>query len=180
MKKSLFITSLTVLFSMVITAQTHRVEGKIIKDFGETFTVNNPEIKTDISADLKVIMDVSKSSEDKSVINKYIVTAARFLNMHASAGMKKDQLIAAITIHGNAWQDVLKNDAYKTKFGVDNPNLKLIEQLNAAGVDIIICGQTAAFRKMDRKDVTSEVKFALSAMTALLQYQNNGYKFLKF
>ena len=77
-------------------------------------------------------------------------------------------------------QDVLKNDAYKTKFGVDNPNLKLIEQLNAAGVDIIICGQTAAFRKMDRKDVTSEVKFALSAMTALLQYQNNGYKFLKF
>jgi len=180
MKKSFFLICTCITFSTLITAQNSRVEGKIIKDFGETFAVNNPEIKTDVSADLKVILDVSKSSEDKGVINKYIVTAARFLNMHANAGFKKNQMRAAITIHGGAWQDVLKNDVYKAKFGVDNPNLELIKQLNTAGVDVIICGQTAAFRKMNRKDVTSEVKFALSAMTALLQYQNNGYKFLKF
>lgn len=180
MNKSFFLICICITFSTLITAQNNRVEGKIIKDFGETFAVNNPEIKTDFSADLKVILDVSKSSEDKGVINKYIVTVARFLNMHANAGFKKNQLRAAITIHGSAWQDVLKNDVYKAKFGVDNPNLELIEQLSAAGVDVIICGQTAAFRKMERKDVTTKVKFALSAMTALLQYQNNGYNYLKF
>jgi intracellular sulfur oxidation DsrE/DsrF family protein len=179
MKKSLFLTYICLIFSILTTAQNKRVKGKIIKDFGETFVVNNPDIKTDTTVDLKVILDVSKSSEDKSVINKYIVTAARFLNMHANEGMKPEQLKAAITIHGSAWQDVLKNDIYKAKFGVDNPNLKLIKQLNAAGVDVIICGQTAAVRKMGRDDVTSEVKFALSAMTALLQYQNIGFKILR-
>ena len=180
MNKSFFLISICITFSTLITAQNNRVDGKIIKDFGETFVVSNPEIKTDVSANLKIILDVSKSSEDKSVINKYIVTAARFLNMHADEGMKKEQLKVAITIHGGAWQDVLNNDIYKEKYGVDNPNLKLIEQLNSAGVDIIICGQTAAYRKMDRKDVTPDVKFALSAITALLQYQSNGYTYLKF
>ena len=180
MNKSFFFICFCLISSFTITAQTNRVEGKIIKDFGETFAVNNPEIKTDTSSEFKIIMDVSKSSEDKSVINKYIVTAARFLNMHADEGMKKEQLKVAITIHGSAWQDVLNNNVYKEKYGVDNPNLKLLEQLDSAGVDIIVCGQTAAFRKMDRKDVSPDVKFALSAMTALLQYQNKGYKFIKF
>jgi len=157
-----------------------RTPGKIIKDYGTTFPVTNPDIKTDTTAELKVIFDVSQSSEDKSKANKYIVTAARFLNMHANEGMKLEQLKVALTIHGRAWQDILTNDAYKKEFGVDNPNLKLINQLNEAGVDIILCGQTAAFRDVDRKDVNPSVKLALSAMTALLQYQNNGYRFIKF
>ena len=69
---------------------------------------------------------------------------------------------------------------YKEKYGVSNPNLKLINQLTDAGVAVIICGQTAAYRNMDRKDVNPNVKFALSAMTALLQFQNDGYRFIKF
>ena len=158
----------------------NRTEGKIIKDFGETFNVENPEIKTDTSAEFKVIFDVAQSSEDKSKPNKYIVTAARFLNMHANEGMSLDQLKVAMTIHGGAWQDVLNNTAYKEKYGVDNPNFKLINQLTEAGVDIIICGQTAAYRGITKDNANPNVKFALSAMTALLQYQNQGYRFIKF
>ncbi len=163
-----------------IQSQENRIEGEIIKDFGQTFPVSNPEVTTDTGATLKVIFDVAKSSEDKSLPNKNIVTAARFLNMHANQGMSLDQLKVAITIHGSAWQDVLNNATYKEKFGVDNPNLKLINQLNAAGVDVIICGQTAAYRNMPRENVNKNVKFALSAMTALLQYQNKGYHLINF
>lgn len=175
-----FILFFSLCFIFQCNAQSNRVEGKIIKDYGQTFPVSNPEIQTDTNASLKVIFDVSQSSEDKSKPNKYIVTAARFLNMHANEGMTIEQLQVAITIHGSAWQDVLDNDSYKEKFGVDNPNFKLINQLTEAGVDVIICGQTASYRNMTRADVNSNVKFALSAMTALLQYQNNGYQFIKF
>ena len=176
-----FILSLTLLSITICTfAQKDRVEGKIIKNFGETFQVNNQDIKTDISAELKVIFDVSQSSEDKSIRNKYIETAARFLNMHANEGMKPEQLKVAMTIHGGAWQDVLDNETYKEKFGVDNPNLPLINALTKAGVDVIICGQTASFRGMDKQTINPNVKMALSAMTALLQYQSIGYKFIKF
>lgn len=177
--KKYFLLFLFTTASTLILSQNNSAEGKIIKNFGETFKVENPDIKTDTSAELKVIFDVSKTSEEKNVINKYIVTAARFLNMHAEAGMKPSQLKVAMTIHGDAWKDVLNDEDYKKKFGVVNPNSKLIKELSNAGVDIIICGQTAMFRKIDNKTLP-EVKLALSAMTALLQYQNNGYKFLTF
>ena len=180
MKKILFTFYLFILTCFSTFAQNQRTEGKIVKNFGETYNVENKDIETDTSAEFKVIFDVSQSSTDKSVINKYIVTAARFLNMHANEGMKKEQLRVAMTIHGGAWQDVLNNEAYKEKFGVDNPNLELINELTEAGADIIICGQTAGARGLNKTNVNPNVKFALSAMTALLQYQNNGYRFMKF
>ena len=177
----LYILSTALLFSFIcLNAQSNRVDGEIIKDYGQTFSVDNPEIKTDTTATLKVIFDVSQSAKETNTINSNLVTVARFLNMHAEAGMDLKQLKAAVTIHGGAWKDVLNDAVYNEKYGTNNPNTKLLKQLKQAGVDIIICGQTAAFRKMDRVSVNSDVKFALSAMTALLQYQNEGYKFIKF
>lgn len=180
MNKLLFLLGFCFSFTFQTIAQSNRADGIIIKDFGTFFTVKNPDIKTDTTATFKVIFDVSMSSDDKNVINKHIVTAARFLNMHANEGMKIEQLKAAMTIHGSAWQDVLNNDAYKEKYGVDNPNLKLINQLSQVGVDVILCGQTAAYRGLNKDNVIPSVKFALSAMTALIQYQNNGFQFIKF
>lgn len=177
MKKSISLFSIFFILSFLLTAQENK---KIIKNFGPTYTVESLDIKTNTSAEHKIIFDVTKSSEDKKVTSKYIETAARFLNMHAKAGMKSEQLHVAMTVHGGAWQDVLTNEAYKEKFGVDNPNLKLINQLTEAGVDVIICGQTAGARGLNKSNVNPNVKFALSAMTALLQYQNNGYRFMKF
>ncbi|NNF81425.1 MAG: DsrE family protein [Flavobacteriaceae bacterium] len=178
LKQAVF--SICFCLSLMVVAQQDRVEGKAIKGFGETFKIDNPEIATDTGLTHKVIFDVSKSSEDKSTINKYIETAARFLNMHMDAGMKSDQLHVAMTIHGGAWQDILTNEAYKELYGVPNPNAPLIKALTEAGAEIILCGQTKAFRGVEAKDKLPEVKVALSAMTALLQFQNNGYKFIKF
>ncbi|TCK64786.1 intracellular sulfur oxidation DsrE/DsrF family protein [Winogradskyella wandonensis] len=180
MKKKTLLLYLIISSTFLLMAQNNRVEGKIIKDFGETFNVENPEVATDTNATLKVIFDVSKSPEDTSKINSYIVTAARFLNMHADAGMDISQLKVALTIHGGAWKDILTDDEYFKKYGTKNPNTQLIKQLNDAGVDIILCGQTANFRNVSRLEANPDVKFALSAMTALLQYQNNGYQFIKF
>jgi intracellular sulfur oxidation DsrE/DsrF family protein len=161
-------------------AQNERSNGKIIKGYGATFKIDNLDIETEIDSEFKVIFDISQSSEDKSLMNKQIETAARFLNMHAQSGMNANQLKVAMTIHGGAWQDILNNKAYKKLYGVNNPNSKIIEMLSEAGVDVILCGQTASFRKIKDEDIHPDVKLALSAMTALLQYQNNGYKFIKF
>lgn len=181
MKKAFLFTSLLVLsLNLVYSQQTKKIQGTVITDYGSTYEVLNPEIPTEINSELKVIFDVDKSSDDKSEVNRYIEVAARFLNMHVQAGMKKEQLKAAMTIHAEAAQDVLNNDVYKAKFGVDNPNLKLINDLTEAGVDVIICGQSAAKNNMSREDINPNVKIALSATTALIQYQNKGYQFVKY
>lgn len=180
MKKLYLLALVFTFYSLISFGQSERIKGKIIPDFGETFRVENPEIKTDTIKTLKVIFDVSKSPEDKTQINSYLVTAARFLNMHADIGMKTSQLKVAITVHGGAWKDMLNDAIYMENYNSKNPNSELLNQLSAAGVDIIMCGQTAAFREVKKTDVNPNAKFALSAMTALIQYQNNGYQFIKF
>lgn len=172
----LFASVQTLMFSQ----QVKKINGPVIKDYGATYEVINPEIETEINTEMKVIFDVDKSSDDKSEVNKYIEVAARFLNMHVNAGMKPEQLKAAMTIHAGAAQDVLTNEAYKEKFGIDNPNLKLINALSEAGVDVIVCGQSAAKNNMSREDINPNVKIALSATTALIQFQNKGYQFVKY
>jgi intracellular sulfur oxidation DsrE/DsrF family protein len=181
MKNNILLLSLFVLGeTMMFSQEPKKTTGPVIEDFGLTYEVVNPEYKTDIDAEMKVIFDIDKSSEDKSEVNKFIEVAARFLNMHVNAGMKPEQLKAAMTIHAEAVQDVLTNEVYKEKYGVDNPNLKLIDALTEAGVDVIICGQSAAKNDMSRDDINPNVKIALSATTALIQYQNKGYHFVKY
>jgi intracellular sulfur oxidation DsrE/DsrF family protein len=181
MKKSIFLFCFIVFGqSLIFSQQSKKINGPVIEDYGATYEIVNPDIETEIDSELKVIFDVDKSAEDKSEVNKYIEVAARFLNMHARAGMKQEQLKAAMTIHAGATQDVLTNEAYKAKFGVDNPNFELINALTAAGVDVIVCGQSAAKNNMSREDINLNVKVALSATTALIQYQNKGYQFVKY
>jgi len=163
----------------LLISQNSPIQGEVIEDYGKFYAVENPDIKTETTAEFKVIFDITKTSEDKSVPNKYIATAARFLNMHANEGMGTNQLKVAMTIHGGAWQDILDNETYQKKYGVDNPNSELINQLSKAGVEIIICGQTAGVRGITHDNANPNVKFALSAMTAVLQYQSMGYTFLK-
>ena len=180
MKKKSALLGALLCFFIVSAQQPKKVKGTIIKNYGETFEIVNPEYKTEIDSEFKVIFDVDKSSEDTSKVNRYIEVAANFLNMHANAGMKPEQLKVAMTIHASAWKDVLNNDAYKERFGVENPNLELINELSDAGVDIIICGQAAAKRDMTREEIIPNVKIALSATTAIIQYQNKGYRFVKY
>lgn len=181
MKKSILLISLLALGqTLMYSQQAKKIQGPVIMDYGATYEVPNPDIVTEIDSELKVIFDVDKSPEDKSEVNRYIEVAARFLNMHVRAGMKPEQLKAAMTIHAGAAKDVLNNDVYKAKYGVDNPNFKLINALTEAGVDIIVCGQSAAKNNMSREDINPNVKIALSATTALIQYQNKGYRFVKY
>ncbi len=48
------------------------------------------------------------------------------------------------------------------------PDLPLIEALAAVGVEVYLCGQSAAHRGFARDDLAPDVRLALSAMTVLV------------
>ena len=179
MRKFFLFSLLMICVVYFAESQTEKVKGTVVKDYGPTYPVVNPDIKVDPNTKYKLILDVASSSHDRSEVNKSIATAARFLNMHAGAGVPVKNLEVAVVIHGGAWQDILTNEAYKEKFGVENPNLLLIEELVNAGGEVIICGQTAAKRQITKANADKNIKFALSAMTTFLQYENNGFTYLK-
>lgn len=180
--KRIFISTL---FLILLTscnysfAQT-KYAGPIIEEFGKVFQVENPDVKVDIKKEFKVVFDLTSSSEDMGDINLSIETAARFLNMHAQAGVPQDQLKVALVVHSKAAKDLLNNSAYKSRFQVANPNLDLVKALLDAEVQVILCGQSAASRGFERTELIPGIQISLSAMTALIQLNGEGYTILKF
>ncbi|MBT8187518.1 MAG: DsrE family protein [Croceitalea sp.] len=175
---------LQALFAIVIVqgaawCQTKKA-GPIIPDYGEVWSIDNPDYKIIKDMPLKVVFDIMNSPEDVSSLNKSIETAARFLNMHAQSGVAKENMHVALVVHNQASKDIIINSAYNEKYGTDNPNHDMVKQLMDAGVSFILCGQSSLSRNFPIEETIPGVQLSLSAMTALIQLQNEGYRLIKF
>lgn len=177
LNKSLFILSLA--FSISITAQTKK-SGPIIKAYGNVFEVKDPDFKIDTTKEYRAVFEIAHSPKGHDKINSSIETAARFLNMHAQSGVPATQLKFALVIHGKASKDIISNEAYQKRYSTNNPNHGLITALLNAGGKIVFCGQTSVARGIPKDDLIDGVQLSLSAMTALIDLQDKGYRLIKF
>lgn len=169
----------SLLMNAFLTAQTKN-SGPVIKEYGKVWAVENLDYKVDTTMEFKAVFDIMKSPESHEEVNASIETAARFLNMHAQSGVPADQLKVALVVHNAASKDIISNAAYNKRFGTDNPNLKLIQALLEAGGQVIFCGQSSMSRKFPKEDLIPGVQLSLSAMTALIQLQNEDFRLIKF
>lgn len=173
----IILSSLSPLIGLA-NAQTHPTTGPLIEKFGKVFDVQNTVDLTGKNEIYRVVFDVSRSPGNKEQVNASIESLARFLNMHVRAGVPPENLRLALVLHGSAAKDGLSHEAYRTLFGVDNPNLELLEALADARVQAYLCGQTATHQGIEAGDLTRPVKMALSAMTALVVLQERGYRLI--
>lgn len=142
--------------------------GKVIKDYGKTAAI--PDARLTKDTQFKIAYDISKAGPNGAV-SRYLVTPARFLNMHAEAGVPVENMKIAIVVHGSAHRDLLTNEAY----GGENANAGLIAALIEFGATIELCGQTAAHYSLKQEDLLPGVTIGLSAMTAHALLQQEGY-----
>ena len=120
------------------------------------------------------------SPESPDKLNSSIETVARFLNMHAQHGVPVGNLQAVMVVHNKASKDLLQDEYYQQRYGVPNPNIQMIEELMDAGVTVIFCGQSSLSRNIPKDQTLEGVQIALSAMTALISLQDDGYRLIKF
>ncbi|MEY8779863.1 DsrE family protein [Allomuricauda sp. XS_ASV26] len=153
--------------------------GPIIEDYGAVWEIDNPDFVTDTTQEFKVAFDVKDGPESDTELNRNINTVARFLNMHAQSGVPVSQIKAALIVHGTAARNLLTNEAYKKRYEAANPNLELVKSLLDAGVEVIMCGQSSKTRELPKEELIPGVKIALSAMTANILLQNEGYRPIK-
>ena len=154
--------------------------GPVVTDFGAVYDVPAAADLGRRTKGFKAIFDVAASPEDPAALNRRIETAARFLNMHARAGYSRHRNRAVIVLHGAAAKDALSDAAYQERHGTDNPNSALLAALREAGVEIYLCGQSAAYNGYAPEDLNGSVELSLSAMTALIEYQSLGYGLIAF
>lgn len=98
--------------------------------------------------------------------NSTLMSAARFINMHARDGIAADDIQVAVVVHGQAVFDVADNQS---------SSAALVAVLVENGVRIIVCGQSAAYRDISVDDLLPGVEMALSAMTAHAVLQQQGF-----
>jgi intracellular sulfur oxidation DsrE/DsrF family protein len=174
MRQPLAFLAICLLPSVAFAGPDNFKIGPVFEAFGPVATVPDAQALP-ASSEFKISFDTAKASEGEA-LNRTLESAARFINMHAAAGVDPDNVDVAVIVHGGAAFDLLTAEPFAARRdGAANPNAALINALTDHGVRIILCGQTAAYRDISADDLLPGVEMALSAMTAHAQLQQAGY-----
>lgn len=148
--------------------------GPVIHSGGAVFPVE-ATFPTPRNLEYKVAFEVATSAEEPHRLNVGLNTVARFINMHAQAGVPPEKIRPAIVVHGPAGWDLLDDTSYQARTGVPNPNAELLRELMDFGTRVILCGQTVAARGIPSGGLLDGVEVSLSAITAFVVLQDEGY-----
>ena len=168
------------LIIVAITLQAQSQEKKTIADFGKVFKIEKPDLLLQKNKIYKVVFDVFTDGKKKSKKNSAITTVARYIQMHLQQGVPKQNLKVALVLHGAATKNALNDESYLEKYGKKNPNSALLHALKQANVDIFVCGQSLYAKGYKEANTSKEVQVSLSALTALVHFQSEGYQQINF
>ncbi|MCR9294399.1 MAG: DsrE family protein [bacterium] len=157
-------------------AASARPSNPRIEKFGSV--VQFPEAYQQPRKGSRIVVDVTGSAE-ADVLNASVEKVARYVNIYAGAGNEPADVEIAIVLHGGATLTCLNDDAYAEEFGVaKNPNLECLHELHEQGVAIFVCGQSLAGKGKAAEDVAVFVDVAVSALTSLVNLQQDGYVYI--
>jgi len=126
----------------------------------------------------KLLIDVTRGGAPAE-LNGALEKVAKYLNIYAGGGAEPAQAQIAVVFHGEATRAVLNPDAYSKAFGTPgNPNIELLRQLHEADVALYVCGQSLLAKGSAPEDVAVFVETAVSALTAVVNLQADGYAYL--
>lgn len=171
-----FITCL----SMVCSVKAQVKKGPVLDNFGPVYPIEDADLLLNSDRLYKVIFDVYSDEKRSDEVNPLIHTAARFLNMHGQYGVPEENMKLVVVLHGPATKNALSDKAHKKIAKKPNPNTALLKALSDKGVKIYVCGQSLKSKGFEAGDLSEDVQVSLSAMTALVKYQSEGYALINF
>ena len=162
-------------------SQKHKTNsGPIFQEFGYVYSIENADLLLDKDKKYKVIFDVYSDEKKSGQMNPLINTLARFMNMHAQNGVKEENMEIVLVLHGEATKNALNEAVFKKEYKNEHPNYKLLAALDTKKVKIYVCGQSMKYKGYDASDISEHVSISLSALTALVKYQSEGYQIINF
>ena len=158
-----------------ITAVAEPVKGPVIMDYGPVYYVPDEPVELTDGLPLKAVFDVAAAPKETGDQNYRLETVARYLNMHARAGLETTQLPTVVVLHGRALRSALNEEGFDARYDGANPDAELLRQLMATGVRVLVCGQSAAAAGVSHDELAAGIEMSLSALTALVMLQSDGY-----
>ena len=180
MKYFLLQVCIIICLSMVCSVKAQVKTGPVLDEFGPVYSIEDADLLLDSDRLYKVIFDVYSDEKRSDQMNPLVHTAARFLNMHGQYGVPEENMKLVMVLHGPATKNALSDEAHKKISKKYNPNTALLKALSDKGVKIYVCGQSMKSKGFGAGDISEHVQVSLSAMTALVKYQSEGYALINF
>ena len=80
-----------------------------------------------------------------------------------------------VIAHGSGLFSLMNDAYYQKKFHIDNPNAKLVKELQEAGVRFSSCGQAMKFLDIEKEHLLPGIRLAHSAKTVISTYTLKGF-----
>lgn len=131
----------------------------------------------DPNIDYKIMFELTGNNPDSTIkeINYGLAEVARVINLHVAAGIPVKRIIPVIVVHAGALHALKTNEAFRKKYKIDNPSIKLIDDLKKIGTKFIVCGQAMTFIDVKKEELLPDMKISLTAQTVISNYQLKGY-----
>lgn len=139
--------------------------------------VKNQEEIPDPKIAYKLLFELTVNNPDSTIqeLNYGLVEVARIINLHVASGIPTKNIIPVIVAHGGVLHALKNNEYFQKKYKIDNPNIKLIGELEKFGAKYIACGQAMSFLEIQKEAFLPQVKVSLTAKTIISGYQLKGF-----
>lgn len=127
----------------------------------------------------KIVVALTSGAAKPDQVNPALDHVARIVNLYVAAGVPLSHLKIVGIAYGATTPATMDNLHYRARYGVDNPNLKLIGELRKAGVTIAVCAQAVAEHHIEYAWVSKEVTIALSGLTTVTVLEHDGYTLMQ-
>jgi intracellular sulfur oxidation DsrE/DsrF family protein len=134
----------------------------------------------DPSLEYRLVIDVYTGHEHPDSLVRGLHNVARMLNLFSVGGVPDERIEVVLAVHGSATFGIISDEAYRQRFGRDNPNAGLVSSLQGAGVRVTVCGQSLIGRDFPTDAILPEVELATSMLTTVAMYQMRGYGVMRF
>jgi intracellular sulfur oxidation DsrE/DsrF family protein len=130
----------------------------------------------DPALDYKLAIDVQMMADSPDEESPGLDFIGGLINTFRKAGVPADHLHVTAVFHGKSILLVANDKTYRERTGAaGNPNVKLLGQLEKAGVNLVVCGQSARGQHFDRADLLPSATMNLSATVTFINLQARGY-----
>lgn len=151
-------------------------EAAPIPEAGQMVDIPGAHETPNPALEYKVVFMLNTAATKVDDVNPGLMTIASLVNTfaHYKVGVAHRHFVAIF--HGPTVDLVENDETYrKSHDGHANPNIKLMQELTAEGVQLVVCGQSALQHHVDLKTIQPEVQVNLSATVTLMNLHTQGY-----
>ena len=151
-------------------------ERSPIPDVGRMVDIPGAHEPPNPALDYKIVFELNTAADKIEDVNPGLTTIAVLVNTFAHYKVGREHRHFVAIFHGPTVELVEKDETYrKSHGGHANPNVKLMQELTAAGVQLVVCGQSALQHHIDLKTIQPEVQLNFSATVTVMNLGMQGY-----